>query len=131
MLPHRCLPSWLGRRLRTNGGRNLAGAGLAVALLGRLAMVLPGGPARVLLWRAGFPDQDLAGGPYGFLWWGWLPSYSLLILIALCLHKDLHATTEVPPEPYPNATAQRLAGSKVAHSAGVAKLPRQGSCRGC
>ena len=106
MLPRRCLPSWLGRWLRMNGGRNLAGAVLAVALPGRLMMVLPGGPARVLPRCAGFPGKDLAGGSCGFLRWGRLPSYPHLILIALCLHKDLHATTEVPPEPCPNATAQ-------------------------
>ena len=105
MLPRRCLPSWLGQWLRMNGGRNLAGAGLAVALPGRLATVLPGGPARVLPRRVGFPGKDLVGESCGFLRWGRLPSYPHLILIALCLHKDLHATTEVPPEPCPNASA--------------------------
>ena len=33
---------------------------------------------------------------------GLLPSYSYFILTNLCLHKDLHATTKVPPEPCPN-----------------------------
>ena len=66
MLPRRCLPSWLGRQLHANDGEDLAGAGLAVALLVRLARVLPGGPARVLPWRAGIPGKDLAGGLVGF-----------------------------------------------------------------
>ena len=39
--------------------RRLAGAGLVVALLARLARVLP--------WRAGVPGKDLAGGLVGFL----------------------------------------------------------------
>ena len=66
MLPRRCLPSWLGRQLRANSGGDLASMGLAVALLACLARALPGGPARVLPWRAGFPDKDLVGGPVGF-----------------------------------------------------------------
>ena len=66
MLPRRCLPSWLGRQLHENGGEDLASVGLVVALLAHLARVLPGGPARVLLWRAGFPGKDLAGAPVGF-----------------------------------------------------------------
>ena len=66
MLPRRCLPSWLGRQLHANGGRDLAGVGLAVALLACLVRALPGGPARVLLWRAGVPSKDLAGGLVGF-----------------------------------------------------------------
>ena len=66
MLPCRCLPSWLGRRLRMNDDRNLA-AGLAVALPVHLAMVLPGGPTRVLPWCVVVPGKDLAGGLVGFL----------------------------------------------------------------
>ena len=66
MLPRRCLPSWLGRQLDANGGENLVGAGLAVALPVRLARALSGGPARVLPWRASFPGKDLAGGLVGF-----------------------------------------------------------------
>ena len=74
MLPHRCLPSWLGRQLHPNGGEDLVGAGLAVALPVRLARalsggptrVLPGGPARVLPWRAVFADKDLTRGLVGF-----------------------------------------------------------------
>ena len=66
MSPRRCLPSWLGRQLHANGGGYLAGAGLTVALLMRLARALPGGPTRVLPWRAGVPGKDLAGGLVGF-----------------------------------------------------------------
>ena len=66
MLPRRCLPSWLGRQLHANGGEDLVGAGLAVALLVRLARALLGGLARVLPWRAGFRGRDLAGGLVGF-----------------------------------------------------------------
>ena len=66
MLPCRCLPRWLGRQLHANDDGDLAGVGLAVALPVRLARVLPGGPARVLPWRAGFPGKDLAGGLVGF-----------------------------------------------------------------
>ena len=66
MLPRRCLPSWLGWQLHANGGGELVGAGLAVALLSPLARVLSGGPARVLPWRAGVPGKDLAGGLVGF-----------------------------------------------------------------
>ena len=65
MLPRRCLPSWLGQQLHANGGEDLDGAGLVVAPLARLARALPGGPARVLLWRAGVPGKDLAGGLVG------------------------------------------------------------------
>ena len=65
MLPRRCLPSWLGRQLHANSGEDLAGAGLPVALLARLVRALPGGPARVLPWRAGVPGKDLAGGLVG------------------------------------------------------------------
>ena len=65
MLPHTCLPSWLGRQLYVNGGEDLGGAGLAAALPVRLARVLPGGPARVLPWRIGVPSKDLVGGLVG------------------------------------------------------------------
>ena len=66
MLPRKCLPSWLGRQLRANSGGDLASMGLAVALLACLARALPGGPARVLPWRAGVPGKDLARGLVGF-----------------------------------------------------------------
>ena len=62
MLPRMCLPSWLGWQLQANGGGDLAGAGLEVALLAPLARALPGGPARASPWRAVVPGKDLAGG---------------------------------------------------------------------
>ena len=61
MLPHRRLPSWLGWQLHANGGGDLAGAGLEVALLASLVRALPGGPARVLPWRAVVPARILPG----------------------------------------------------------------------
>ena len=60
MLPRRCLPSWLGWQLHANGGGDLVGAGLAVALLAPLARALSGGPARVFLWRAVVPGKIVA-----------------------------------------------------------------------
>ena len=81
MLPRMCLPSWLGRQLHANGGRDLAGAGLAVALLVRLARALPGGPARVLPWRAVIAGKDLAGGLVAFLGKDLAEGCCLLILI--------------------------------------------------
>ena len=62
MLPRRCQSSWLSWQLHANGGGGLAGAGLEVALLASSVRALPGGPARVLPWRAVVPGKDLAGG---------------------------------------------------------------------
>ena len=81
MLPRRCLPSWLGWQLHANGGGDLAGAGLEVALLAPLARALPGGPARVLPWRAVVPGKDLAGGLVAFLGRDLAEDRRLLILI--------------------------------------------------
>ena len=97
MLPRRCLPSWLGWQLHANGGGDLAGAGLAVALLSSLTRalpggptrvlpcgpvrVLPGGPARVLPWRAVVPGKGLAGGLVAFLGVDLAEDHRLLILI--------------------------------------------------
>ena len=67
MLPRRCLPSWLGWQLHANGGGDLAGMGLAVALLVHLARALPGGPARIPPRHTVVPDKDLAAGLVGFL----------------------------------------------------------------
>ena len=66
MLPRRFLPSWLRWQLHANGGEDLVGAGLAVALPVRLVRVSSGGPTRVLPWRASFPGKDLAGGLVDF-----------------------------------------------------------------
>ena len=81
MLPRRCPPSWLGWQLHVNGGGNLVGAGLAVALLASLVRTLPGGSARVLPWRAVVPGKDLAGGLAGFLGKDPAEDHRLLILI--------------------------------------------------
>ena len=81
MLPRRCLPSWLGWQLHANGGGDLVGAGLAVAPLTPLARALPGGPARVLPWRAVVPDKDLAGGLVALLGKDLAEDRCLLILI--------------------------------------------------
>ena len=81
MLPRRCLPIWLGWQLHVSGGGNLVGAGLAVALLLSLARALPGGPARVLPWRAVVPGKGLAGGLVAFLGKDLAEDRRLLILI--------------------------------------------------
>ena len=80
MLPRRCPPSWLGWQLHVNGG-DLVGAGLAVALLASLVRALPGGPARVLPWRAVVPGKNLAGGLVAFLGKDLAEDRRLLILI--------------------------------------------------
>ena len=81
MLPRRCLPSWLGRQLHANSGEDLAGVGLAVALLAPLVRALPGGLARVLPWRAIVPGKGLAEGLVAFLGKDLAEDRRLLILI--------------------------------------------------
>ena len=81
MLPRRCPPSWLGWQLHANGGGDLAGVGLEVALLASLVRALPGGPARVLPCCAVVPDKDLAGGLLAFLGKDPAEDRRLLILI--------------------------------------------------
>ena len=81
MLPRKCLPSWLGWQLHVNCGGSLSDAGLAVAPLASLARALPGGPARVLPWRAVVPSKDLAGGLVAFLGKDLAEDHRLLILI--------------------------------------------------
>ena len=81
MLPCRCLPSWLGWQLHANGGGDLAGAGLDVALLVSSVRALPGGPARALPWRAVVPGKDLAGGLVALLGKDLAEDRCLLILI--------------------------------------------------
>ena len=80
-MPRRCLPSWLGWQLHVNDGGDLIGAGLAVAPLSPLERVLPGGPARVLPWRAVVPGKGLAGGLVAFLGKDLAEDRRLLILI--------------------------------------------------
>ena len=81
LLPCRCPPSYLGWQLHVNGGGNLVGAGLAVAPLASLVRALPGGPARVLPWRAVIPGKGLAGGLVAFLGKDLAEDRRLLILI--------------------------------------------------
>ena len=59
----------------------MVGVGLAVALLASLEMAMPGGPARVLPWRAVVPGKDLAGGLVAFLGKDLAEDHRLLILI--------------------------------------------------
>ena len=77
MLPRRCPPSLLGWQLHVNGGGSLVGVGLAVALLASL----PGGPARVLPWRAVVPGKGLARGLVASLGKDLAENRRLLILI--------------------------------------------------
>ena len=81
MLPRRCPPSWLGWQLHVNGGGDLVGAGLAVAPPTPLVRASPGGPARVLPWRAVVPGKGLAGGLVAFLGKDLAEDRRLLILI--------------------------------------------------
>ena len=81
MLPRRFLPSWLSWQLHANGGGDLVGADLAVALLASSVRALPGGPARVLPWRPVVPGKDLAGGLVAFLGKDLAEDHRLLILI--------------------------------------------------
>ena len=55
--------------------------GLEVAMLARLARTLPGGPARVLPWRAVVLGKDLAGGLVALLGKDLAEDRCLLILI--------------------------------------------------
>ena len=59
----------------------MVGVGLAVALLASLVRALPGGPARVLPWRAVVPGKVLAGGLVAFLGKDLAEDRRLLILI--------------------------------------------------
>ena len=81
MLPRRCPPSWLGWQPHVNGGGDLVGAGLVVALLASLVRALLGGPTRVLPWRAVVPGKDLAGGLVAFLGKDLAEGRRLLIVI--------------------------------------------------
>ena len=81
MLPRRCLPSWLSLQLHANDGGDSAGAGLEVALLVSSVRALPGGPTRVLPWRAVVLGKDLAGGLVALLGKDLAKDRSLLILI--------------------------------------------------
>ena len=103
---------------------------------GVLGKGLAEGPARVSLRPRGRPRQGLCRGSGGLprqgSCRGSLSSNPHLILNIPCLHKDLHATTGVPPEPWPNVVdgvgGRGLKGVLLRWCLGV--LPRQGSCRG-
>ena len=81
ILPRRCPPSWLGWQPHVNGGGDLVGAGLVVALLASSVRALLGGPARVLPWRAVVPSKGLAGCLLAFLGKDLAKDRRLLILI--------------------------------------------------
>ena len=103
-----------------------------VALLAPLARALPGGPARVLPWRCSRPRQGACRGSCGFPRLGSRRGSSSSgphrILYASDLHKDLHATTEVPPEPWTHVVdGVGDVGSRVARPVGVwARCPGKG-----
>ena len=59
----------------------MVGVGLSVALLASLVRALPGGPARVLPWRAVVPGKGLTGGLVAFLGKDLAEDRHLLILI--------------------------------------------------
>ena len=81
MFPRRWPLSCLGWQLLGNGGGSLVDVGLEVALLASLVWALPGGPARVLPWRAVVPGKGLAGGLVVFLGKDLAEDRRLLILI--------------------------------------------------
>ena len=59
----------------------MVGAGLEVVLLASSVRALPGGPARVLPWRAVVPGKDLARGLVGFVGKNLVEDFCLPILI--------------------------------------------------
>ena len=59
----------------------MVGADLAVPMLASSVRALPGGPARVLPWRAVIPGKDLAGGLVAFPGKDLAEDRRLLILI--------------------------------------------------
>ena len=100
MLPRRCLPSWLGWQLYGNGGGVLADVGLAVAPQVSSSRVLPGPRQGSCRGTAVVPGKDLAGGLVDFLGTDLAKDRRLLFFCIYDLHKDLHATMEVPLEPW-------------------------------
>ena len=124
----------LGRRGPGCGPVSVFGKGLA------------GAPARVLPRHHGRPRQGSCRGSRGSPRQGSRRGSSSsgphLILCVYDLDEDLHATTEVPPEPWFQRgllVVLEPVGSRVAHSAGFGQVaparllpgpPRQGSCQG-
>ena len=92
----------MGWQLHGNGGGALADVGLAVAPRMSSARVLPG-PRQGCRGIVVVPGKRLAGVLVGILGKHLAEDLRLLViylvLYALGLHKDLHATTKVPPEP--------------------------------
>ena len=113
MPPHRCLLSWCrGRALQRgclsrwsswqlhgSSGGVFDRRGSTCGPAGVLGKDLAKGPARVSLWHAVIPDKT-RGFPWQGSRQGSSSSGSHLILCIYDLYKDLHATTEVPPEPW-------------------------------
>ena len=99
---------------------------------------LAGAPARVLPRHCGLPWQASCRGSRGFPRLGSRQGSSSsgphLISYVLDLDKDLHATTEVPPEPWFQCGCWRRWNPRAQGWLALlvlGKLPRQGSCRGC
>ena len=107
MPPRRCLPSWLGRQLHANGGGGLTGVGLMVAQRVFLARALPGPGKGLAVAPAVIPGKALAGGLV--VLFGWDPAKDHHLLKGVsdleCLHKDLHAATQVPAQLVGSAAA--------------------------
>ena len=112
------------------GPTGVLGKGLAVA------------PARVLPWRPLLSPARLLPGALWSPLAGIPPRVVIfysVYLILKCLHKDLHATTGMPPESLPHG-GSGLKGDSLhrcgasCHGKGLAGFaktaPRQGSCRG-
>ena len=91
--------------------RRLGWCGPGSGPAGALGEGLAGWPGKGLVVAFCCPQQGPCRGPCGFPQQepcrGLLPSNHHLILNILCLHNDLHVTTEVPPEPCPNAFVKR------------------------
>ena len=92
----------VGWQLHGNGDGALADVGLAAVLRMSSARVLPGPRQRYCRGGVVVPGKGLAGGLVGILGKDLVEDLRLLViylvLYALGLHKDLHATTEAPPE---------------------------------
>ena len=89
----------MGWQLHGNGGGVLADVGLAAAPLVSSARVLPGPRQGSCRGVVVVPGKGLAGGLVGILGKDLVEDLRLLViylvLYALGLHKDLHATTHV------------------------------------
>ena len=124
MLPRRCLPSWFGLAAACERRWRLGWCGPGSGPAGVLGEGLAGWPGKGLAVAHCRPRQGPCRGSRGFPRQGSCRGSSSsnphLILSVPCLHKDLHATMEVPPEPWPNVMLETV-GSRVAHSVGVGR----------